>query len=78
MLSREPNRGLMKNKRKERKKSYRISRRRESTAVVTVVGESKREGLMVRVYVWVCWRVHSGRDKRRVWGFGDEMSEIPP
>ena len=49
MLSREPNRGLMKNKRKERKKSYRISRRRESTAVVTVVGESKREGLMVRV-----------------------------
>lgn len=78
MLSREPNRGLMKNKRKERKKSYRISRRRESTAVVTVVGESKREGLMVRVYVWVCWRVHSKRDKRGVWGFGDEMSEIPP
>ena len=61
------------------KKSYRIPRRRESTAVDTVVGESKREGLLVRVYAWVCWRVHrGGRDRRGLRGFGDEMSEIPP
>lgn len=69
MLSREPNRGLMKNKRKERKKSYRISRRRESTAVVTVVGESKREGLMVRVYVWVCWESSQRKRQKGSMGF---------
>lgn len=70
MLSREPNTGSMKDKRKEKKKkTYRMPRRRESTAVETVVGESKREGLMVRVYVWVCWRVHRGRERRGLWGF---------
>ena len=55
MLSREPNTGLMKNKRKEKKDVPNTSTDRGYDSGYG--GRRVREGLMVKVYVWVCWRV---------------------